>query len=79
MKQYSEYVFGDMLAAWWLDEQNHMGLTLIPADMRDQVKEHSHALEPLVQIHARGDQRPHGLPHPPVGGGNGRAAGFRPV
>ena len=31
MKQYSEYRFGDMTVTWWLDEQNHMGMTLIPA------------------------------------------------
>ena len=33
MKRYSEYRFGDMLATWWLDRENHMGMTLIPADM----------------------------------------------
>lgn len=60
MKQYSEYRFGDMLAAWWLDEKNHMGMTLIPAEMKEKVREHSHTLEGLVQIHARGDQLPNG-------------------
>ena len=60
IKLYSEYRFGDMLAAWWLDEQNHMGMTLIPAEMKDQVRAHEHALEGLVQIHARGDQLPNG-------------------
>ena len=60
MKQYSEYRFGDMLAAWWLDEKDHMGMTLIPAEMKDRVREHRHTLEGLVQIHARGDQLPNG-------------------
>ena len=60
MKQYSEYRFGDMLAAWWLDEKNHMGMTLIPAEMKDRVREHRHTLEGPVQIHARGDQLPNG-------------------
>ena len=60
MKQYSEYRFGDMLATWWLDDKNHIGMTLIPAEMKDQVKAHDHTLEPLVQIHARGDQLPNG-------------------
>ena len=60
MKQYSEYRFGDMLAAWWLDEKNHMGMTLIPAEMKDRVREQRHTLEGLVQIHARGDQLPNG-------------------
>ena len=60
MKQYSEYRFGDMTVTWWLDEQNHMGMTLVPAGMKDQVREHQYALENLVQIHARGDQLPNG-------------------
>ncbi len=60
MKQYSEYRFGDMLVTWWLDERNHMGMTLIPAEMKDKIREHSHTLEGLVQIHARGDQLPNG-------------------
>ena len=60
MKQYSEYLFGDMLVTWWLDEKDHMGMTLIPAGMKEQVKVHEHTLEGLVQIHARGDQLPNG-------------------
>lgn len=60
MKRYCEYRFGDMLATWWLDRENHMGMTLIPADMKNRVKEHRHTLEPLVQLHARGDQLPNG-------------------
>ena len=60
MKRYSEYRFEDMLATWWLDRENHMGMTLIPADMKNRVKEHRHTLEPLVQLHARGDQLPNG-------------------
>lgn len=39
MKRYSEYRFGDMLATWWLDRENHMGMTLIPADMKNRVKD----------------------------------------
>ena len=60
MRKYSEYRFGDMLAAWWLDEKDHMGMTLIPAGMEDRVAGHEHTLEGLVQIHARGDQLPNG-------------------
>ena len=60
MKKFSEYVFGDMLVSWWLDDSGHMGMTLIPAEMKDRVKTHDHALEPLVQIHARGDHLPNG-------------------
>ena len=72
MKKYSEYRFGDILAAWWLDEQNHMGMTLIPAEMKDRVKEHSHALESLVQLHAWGDQLPNGY-------GNGHTLATTPA
>ena len=60
MKRYSEYRFGDLLATWWLDRENHMGLTLIPEGMEDRVKANRHTLEPLVQLHARGDQLPNG-------------------
>ena len=60
MKRYSESIFGDMLATWWLDERNHMGMTLIPAAMKDRVRENDHALEALVQLHARGDSLPNG-------------------
>ena len=42
MKRFSEYKFGDILVTWWLDEQNHMGMTLIPAGMQDQVREQQH-------------------------------------
>ena len=60
MRKYSEYRFGDMLAAWWLDEKDHVGMTLIPAGMEDRVRANDHALEGLVQLHARGDQLPNG-------------------
>ena len=60
VKRFSECVFGDILVTWWLDEQGHMGMTLIPADMRGQVREHDHTTEGMVQIHARGDQLPNG-------------------
>ena len=60
MRKYSEYLFGDMLVTWWLDDKKHMGMTLIPAEMKEQVKAHEHVLEGLVQFHARGDQLPNG-------------------
>ena len=60
MERYSEYVFGDMRVIWWLDEQRHMGMTMIPAGTEGMVRENRHALEGLVQIHARGDQLPNG-------------------
>ena len=60
MKRYSEVRFGDILVIYWLDEKNHMGMTLIPAGMEGQVQDRSFALDGLVQLHARGDQLPNG-------------------
>ena len=31
MKRYSEFVFGDMLLAYSLDEQGRMSMSLVPA------------------------------------------------
>ena len=56
MKKYSEYRFGDMLAAWWLDEKGRTGMTLIPAAAEGRVLEKEYRPEPLVQLHARGDR-----------------------
>ena len=60
MKRYSEVRFGDILVIYWLDEKNHMGMTLIPAGMEGQVQDRPFALDGLVQLHARGDQLPNG-------------------
>ena len=56
MRPYSEYILGDMLLSYGLDEQNCVSMSLIPASMKAQVKEKEYHPEPLVQIHARGDQ-----------------------
>ena len=60
MRPYSEYILGDMLLSYGLDEQNCVSMSLIPASMKAQVKEKEYHPEPLVQIHARGDQLPNG-------------------
>ncbi|MBR6164921.1 MAG: alpha-galactosidase [Clostridia bacterium] len=60
MAKYSEYVFGDMLATWWLDEKQHMGMTLIPAELSALRRREETAPESLVQLHARGDRLPNG-------------------
>ena len=60
MKRYSEYVFGDMLLAYGLDEQGRVSMSLVPASMRDRVLDKEYRPEPLVQIHARGDSLPTG-------------------
>ena len=55
MKRYSEFTFGDMLLYYHVDEANCMSMTIIPAGMKDRVREKEFQPEPLVQIHARGD------------------------
>ncbi len=60
MKRYSEYSLGDMLLVYTLDEQNRMGMTLIPSALKDRAAEKDYTPEPLVQIHARGDHLPNG-------------------
>ena len=59
-KGYSQYILGDMLLQYNLDEQNRMSMTLIPAAMKDRVTDKTYTPEPLVQIHAKGDQLPNG-------------------
>ena len=60
VKRYSEFSFGDMLLAYFLDGQNRISMTLIPAEMKDRAAEKEYQPEPLVQIHARGDHFPNG-------------------
>lgn len=60
MKRCSEVRFGDILVVYWLDEKNHMGMTLVPDGMEGQVRDRPFALDGLVQLHARGDQLPNG-------------------
>ena len=36
MKPYSEFVFGDMLLRYFLDDRNCMSMLLIPACMREK-------------------------------------------
>ena len=72
MKPYSEFVFGDMLLLYCPDDQNRMSMTLIPAAMREQLTEKKYRPEPLVQIHAHGDQLPNGY-------GNGHTLACTPA
>ncbi len=64
MKIYSEFYPGDMLLRYWTDDAGRIGMTLIPAVMKDRVLDKAYTPEPLVQLHARGD-------HLPAGYGNG--------
>ena len=57
---YSRFTLGDMLLQYNLDEQNRMSMALIPLIMEGQVMDKAYTPEPLVQIHAKGDQLPNG-------------------
>ena len=57
---YSQFTLGDMLLQYNLDEQNRVSMSLIPLAMKDKVREKAYTPEPLVQIHAKGDQLPNG-------------------
>ncbi len=56
MERLSEFVFGDMLLTYALDEKKCVSMSVIPLSMRDKVTEKEYHPEPLVQIHARGDR-----------------------
>ena len=51
MKRFSDFVFGDMLLSYFLDDENRMSMTLIPAEMKDRTAAKEYQPEPLVQIH----------------------------
>ena len=72
MKRYSEYLLGDMLLSYTLDDSGCMSMALVPAAMKEQRKEKEFRPEPLVQIHARGDQLPNGY-------GNGHTLACTPA
>ena len=72
MKRYSEYQFGDMLLCYDLDDSLCMSMTLIPAVMKEQQTEKTYHPEPMIQIHARGDQLPNGY-------GNGHTLACSPA
>ena len=54
MKMLCEYSLGDMLARYVTDEQEHVGLMLLPASRSGDVLDKEWAVESLVQCHARG-------------------------
>ena len=60
MKTCGEYVFGDMLLIYSLDEAGHVSMSLIPSDMKEKMLQKDYRAEPLVQIHAGGDHLPNG-------------------
>ncbi len=72
MKRYSQFTFGDMLLSYFLDGEQRMSMTLIPAAAEGRVLEKEYRPEPLVQIHARGDRLPNGY-------GNGHTLACTPA
>ena len=72
MKRYSEFLFGDMLLTYYLDEELCVSMSLIPASMRNRVTAKEFSPEPIVQIHARGDRLPNGY-------GNGHTMACTPA
>ncbi len=72
MKILNDYQLGDLLLRYLTDEENHVGMQLIPAAKAGDVLDKDWALEPLVQLHARGDQLPNGY-------GNGHTLATTPA
>ena len=58
MKAIDRFALGDMRLTYWLDDDNHVGLELIPDALADKALEKRGALESLVQLHVRGDSLP---------------------
>lgn len=56
-KEIGRYVMGDMCLSYWENEQHTVGMLLIPLETEKKVVEKNCALEPLVQLHVRGDKR----------------------
>lgn len=68
----NQYHFGDMLLRYVTDDRGRVGMLLIPAAREADVLEKQWAVEPLVQLHARGDQLPNGY-------GNGHTLATTPA
>ncbi|MBE5815829.1 MAG: alpha-galactosidase [Clostridiales bacterium] len=67
-----QYTLGDMLLSYVADPQGRVGMQLIPAERAGDVLEKEWAAEPLVQLHAHGDQLPNGY-------GNGHTLATTPA
>ena len=56
MKQISRYLFGDMALSYWEDGDGHVGMLLVPLEKESFLAQKDCALEPLVQLHLRGEK-----------------------
>ena len=72
MRKYSEFIFGDMILSYILDDGDRMSMALIPAGKQVPTTEKDSHPEPMVQIHARGDRLPNGY-------GNGHTLACTPA
>ncbi len=68
----NQYRLGDLLLRYVTDDGNHVGMMLLPAAREADVLDKTWAVEPLVQLHARGDQLPNGY-------GNGHTLATTPA
>ncbi|MBP3649958.1 MAG: alpha-galactosidase [Clostridia bacterium] len=68
----NQYQLGDQLLRYHLNDKGQVGLCLIPAGREQDVLDKDWAMEPLVQLHARGDQLPNGY-------GNGHTMALTPA
>lgn len=68
----NQYQLGDQILRYYGNEKGQVGLCLIPAARERDVLPKDWAIEPLVQLHARGDQLPNGY-------GNGHTLALTPA
>ena len=61
-KEIGRYVMGDMSLSYWENENNAVGMLLVPLSAEEKVVQKNCALEPLVQLHVRGDKRHSAFP-----------------
>ena len=68
----NQYQLGEMLLQYHRNDKGQVGMCLIPAAREGELLEKDWAIEPLVQLHARGDQLPNGY-------GNGHTMAMTPA
>ena len=52
---FQEYLLGKIRLLYYLDQEQHMGMVMIPADMKNRLADKEYRLEPLVQAHIGAD------------------------
>lgn len=77
MKTISEFYLGDMLLRYAEDDAGRVGMTLIPAKMKEQAKEKKCAQEIIAQAYLRGDFLPNAYGNGATMALSGTSAGMR--